>query len=201
MKLPAGNPIERGKTLKELNAEEHLKKLSEEQFTGYLCVTIHGKKGIEEGILLYHKGKIVASSYEYFYYDRTFKAEEALKRTLNALKANFGVVDYFSLSPSQVQLALTLNDEFNLEKALEFEEINLPKVFSQEFEEKIAEEQGELSKEEFFKKLGLQKAGKKATYAQIVEKAKKEAEPIEIEEKPSDKEAERLSKLKKLLKK
>ena len=98
MNVAAGNPVERGKYLEQINPKQYVSKLIDEQFNGYLCVAIHGAKGLEEGILFFHSGSIVSSNYEYFKFNKTYLAEEAAERSLNALLAKTGVIDLYSLS-------------------------------------------------------------------------------------------------------
>ncbi len=200
MRIAAGTPVERGRELTALNAEEYLKKLMKESFTGYVCVAINDKHGMEEGILLFKEGNIVASSYAYFAFDKEYKAEQALERALNAFKAVSGIVDCFSLSNSQAELVLTLNDEFVLKEVVTAENLSMPAVFSEDFENKEAEQAGaSMSKEDLFKKLGIsRKTGERTTKKTLVEKAKQEEKKTE-EARPEITE-DRLEKLRKLLK-
>lgn len=206
MNIAAGNPIERGKYLEQLNPKEYVSKLLDEKFNGYLCVSIHGLRGIEEGVIFFHSGSIVSSNYEYYKFNKAYLGEQALERSLNALLAKTGVVDLYSLSSYQVQLVLTLNEENNLKQKQAKTEIVFPTSFNEAYEKQLIVESGEeLSKEELLKKFGLKKtAGKDDTQNQLMNKAREETTQIEKTIKKAEEKQEqedRFSSLSKLLKK
>lgn len=178
MNITAGNPLERGKYLDEIDTRAFIVKLMEKSFSGYICVAIQGKMGLEEGTVVLHNGAIVSSDYEYFYYNKTFKADSGLERSLNALRAPIGVVDAFSLSAYQVQLILTLNEENNLKKSVTTEDLIVPAAFSFNYEEELGEEvpEEEVTREQMLKRLGLTRlVGAGATRTALIKKAKEEA--------------------------
>lgn len=184
MNIASGTPVQRGISLSDINPKEYLVKLMTEKFNGYTCVTIKGKKGIEEGILVFHDGNIVSSDYEYYRYNKRYVAEEGLLRTLNAFLASKGVVDSFSLSPYQVQLIMTLNDDCNLKnEIMSVASLPFPNSFSYSYEEALAETKGETkeyAKEVLLKKYGLSKlAAPKITRAVLLESAEEENEKID----------------------
>ena len=208
MNIAAGSPGERGKYLEQMNPKEYINKLLSEEFNGYLCVTTHGERGIEEGIIFFHTGGIVSSNYEYYKFNKQFLAEDALQRSLNALLAKKGVVDLYSLSSYQVQLVLTLNEENNLKEKVTKKELKFPNSFSDKFEKELITESGEeVPREELLKKFGLTKSiAKDNTRNQLMKKA--EAENDQVEEtmkkaapKKEKTEDDRFSSLSKLLKK
>lgn len=179
MNITAGNPIERAKSLKDTHPKEYLQKLIKQAFSGYVCVCIHGKMGLEEGVMVFHDGWVVSSSYEYFYYNKEYKSTEALERCLNSLLAQVGVIDTFSLSAYQVQLILTLNEESNLPDKIGAENFTLPVNFSFKYEDELRKEmpdEEEITKEEMLKRLGITRlAGEKTTRGELLKKAKEEA--------------------------
>ncbi len=212
MKLSAGSPVETGKELASIVPAQYVKKLMDESFNGYFCITIHGKQGLEEGIVVFSNGKIVSSNYDYYKFNKSFLAEEALERSLNALNAKIGVIDLFSLNSYQVQLILTLNEENNLKQAVDKENLKILNYFKEDYEKQLAEESGEgIQKEDLFKKFGLTKTiAKDSSMAQLLNKAKSENDEIkktlsknqEKQEKTKKEDAsDRFSKLAKLLKK
>lgn len=184
MNIASGTPVQRGVSLSDINPKEYLVKLMEEKFNGYTCVTIKGRTGIEEGVLVFHGGKIVSSDYEYYRYNKRYVAEEGLLRTLNAFLASKGVMDSFSLSPYQVQLIMTLNDDCNLKnEILSAASLPFPNSFSYSFEEALGEtrvEAKEYAKEVLLKKYGLSRlAGPKVTRAVLLESADEENKRID----------------------
>ena len=182
MRITAGNPLERGKDLSLTNANEYVSKLGQEKFNGYICVTIKGKRGIEEGVLLFHDGRIIASSYDYFYYKRTYQGETALERTANALASKLGIIDVFSLSSYQVQLVMTLNEEASLKKPLEPQNLKIPDAYSTKYEDtlSVSVQQGQEQKTNLAKKLGLTSDFLKGmTREDILQLAKEEDEKVE----------------------
>jgi len=184
MNIASGTTVQKGVALSDVNPKEHVVKLMREKFNGYTCVTIKGKNGVEEGVLVFHDGNIVSSDYEYYRYNKRYTAEEGLIRTLNAFLASKGVVDSFSLSPYQVQLIMTLNDDCNLKNEIMSESsIPFPNAFSYSYEEALMEtkrETKEYAKDVLLKKYGLSRmVGPKVTRAVLLESADDENKRID----------------------
>lgn len=214
MNLSAGKVIETGVEVKSIDAKKYVSKLMDEKFSGYLCVTIHGKEGLEEGVIVFNDGSIVSSNYDYYKFNKSFLAEDALERSLNALNAKIGVIDLFSLTSYQVQLILTLNEENNLKEVVTKENLKIKNYFNEDYEKRVMDEVGEVtSKVDLFKKFGLSKeVAKDSTRTQLMKRASDENKQIEsmmkkAEAKPEKNEKEeedaskRFSILKDLLKK
>jgi hypothetical protein len=183
MNIAAGDPLERGKYLKDFEPKEYLLRLMNEKFNGYVCISIHGKTGIEEGVIVLHNGLIVSSDYEYFRYNKRVKGNEGIKRCLNAFLSGTGIVDSFSLSPYQVQLILTLNEDCALTTKIEASTLALPSTFSQAYEdEQVAlapKPVEEMTRDVLLKKYGISKlAPPKVTRTGLLETAKKEHEDV-----------------------
>jgi len=184
MNIASGTPVQKGVALSDVNPKEHVVKLMREKFNGYTCVTIKGKNGVEEGVLVFHDGNIVSSDYEYYRYNKRYTAEEGLIRTLNAFLASRGVVDSFSLSPYQVQLIMTLNDDCNLKnEIMSASSIPFPNAFSYSYEDALMEtkrETKEYAKDVLLKKYGLSRmVGPKVTRAVLLESADDENKRID----------------------
>jgi hypothetical protein len=184
MNIASGTPVQKGVTLSDVNPKEHVVKLMREKFNGYTCVTIKGKNGVEEGVLVFHDGNIVSSDYEYYRYNKRYTAEEGLIRTLNAFLASKGVVDSFSLSPYQVQLIMTLNDDCNLKnEIMSASSLPFPNAFSYSYEDALMEtkrETKEYAKDVLLKKYGLSRmVGPKVTRAVLLESADDENKRID----------------------
>ncbi len=184
MNIASGTPVQKGVSLSDVNPKDYLAGLMAEKFNGYTCVTIKGKNGIEEGVLVLHDGNIVSSDYEYYRYNKRFIAEDGLLRTLNAFMAGKGVMDSFSLSPYQVQLVMTLNDDCNLKnEIMSSASLPFPNAFSYSYEDALVEtksETKEYAKDVLLKKYGLSRmAGPKVTRAILLESADDENKRID----------------------
>ncbi len=184
MNIASGTTVQKGVALSDVNPKEHVVKLMREKFNGYTCVTIKGKNGVEEGVLVFHDGNIVSSDYEYYRYNKRYTAEEGLIRTLNAFLASKGVVDSFSLSPYQVQLIMTLNDDCNLKnEIMSASSLPFPNAFSYSYEDALIEtkrETKEYAKDVLLKKYGLSRmVGPKVTRAVLLESADDENKRID----------------------
>ena len=161
MNLTAGNPIERGKDTNTLNTKKYLEKLTQEKFNGYICITNQGQYGIEEGTIILNNAQIVASEYQYYYFNKTHKAQPALERTLNALTNPKGIIDTYSLTSYQIQLVLTLNDENTIKPHQNLQETKLPPKHSNQYENQELQTQQKKTKtpkttrEQLLKKFGL----------------------------------------------
>lgn len=156
MRIAVGVPVERCLELDKIDSKQYLLKLMSEKFNGYICVTIMGKTGIEEGVLLFHNGEIVSADYEYFRYNRNFPSDSGLKRCLNAL-LGFGLLDTYSLSPYQVQLIMTLNEECGLSEKVTKGDLEKlwPEEFTYQYEEELIPLKEKISKEEVLKRIGV----------------------------------------------
>ena len=210
MNLPAGKPVETGVEVQSVDASKYVTKLMNEKFNGYLCVAIHGKEGLEEGVIVFNEGSIVSSNYDYYKFNKSFLAEEALERSLNALNAKIGVIDLFALNSYQVQLILTLNEENNLKEVVTKDNLEIKNYFNEDYEKEVIDKAGEVtSKVDLFKKFGLTKTvARDSTRNQLMKRAVDENKQIEetmkkVETKKveGEEESKRLSRTKDLLKK
>ncbi len=185
MNITSGTPMEKGTSLGDIRPKEYMAKLMEEKFNGYTCVTIRGKTGIEEGVILFHNGSVVSCDYEYYKYNARFVAEEALARNLNAFIAPKGVLDSFSLSPYQIQLVMTLNEDCNLKTDIIGPSmLQFPEAFSHAFEDALV---GPVKKEDkgternvLLKRYGLSRMlGPNVTRSILMESADDENKKID----------------------
>lgn len=176
MNVPTGEPVERGREVQKIQPKEYITNLMDKDFTGYTAVTIHGETGLEEGIAAYKNGEIVSSSYMYFRYNEHYRAEDGMKRFINALNSRNGIIDTYKLSSHQIQLVLTLNEECALEEPVNKEGLEVPAQFNTGYEEKlIKEETRELTREQLMKKYGLTGLRESEdTGGQLLQKAREE---------------------------
>lgn len=114
MNLPIGEIIEENLVLSQIEVKGLLEALIEKEFTGYIANTIDGFAGIEEGILLFKKGNLIGSYYEYTNYDIVVYGSPAVNHTLNSLTAEKGIMDIISLSNQQADLVTAFNDRLKI---------------------------------------------------------------------------------------
>jgi len=181
MKVPTGEPVERGRKVQKISPKHTIQTLIENDFTGYNTITIHGETGLEEGVIVYKDGYIIGAEYIYFKYNKTYIAEEGLERALNALNSKNGIMDTYKLSSHQLQLAKTMNEENMLQEPIGKEELEVPTTFNKEYEEQLMKkETKELTQSELLKKYGLtQLETSKDTGGQLVQKARQEHRTLE----------------------
>lgn len=159
MNLPVGKTIESGVGLKEFNLPRNLGLLADKLFSGYVALMIEGFSGLEEGVLLYKKGLLTASGYEYCKYGITVYGNSALQQTLNAGAAEHGVVDVVALSVQQSDLVTAFNDKLKLGRELTKKEaVKLsPKQYTTKYAEQVLSTvlMKEETKHTLLKRLGL----------------------------------------------
>ncbi|MEK6954826.1 MAG: DUF2226 domain-containing protein [Candidatus Micrarchaeota archaeon] len=161
MNLPPGIPVKVGIDTAAIDFPSLLKELKDKVFNGYLAITIEGSSGIEEGIVVFDNGKIVASFYDYFKYAKQIMGDLAFQRVMNAAAARHGISDIFQLTNDQVQLILAFNEQaICLPSDADIKKLK-SETFSALFEEQVKEGDGSGSKIEIMKKFKLGDVEKK----------------------------------------
>jgi len=145
LNLPSGLAMKTGIDVATLDFPALIKELIRKKFSGYVCITIQGKGGIEEGTLVFNAGKPTAAVYEYLRYNKAMLAKDAVPRLFNAAAATYGVVDIYQLTPEQVQLILAFNETAVLPTVLTERDVDsfTTTSFSEKFEDElgVAEEE------------------------------------------------------------
>ena len=163
MNLPVGEVITRGVNLNEIDIRRLLEGFYDKNFSGYLVVSLEGFDGIEEGLLLFKGGSIVAAFYEYDLYGITVFGDSAIKHVFNSFAAEYVVGDVISLSNQQVDLVTAFNDKSKVSESIPKNQVAklIPKIFSHELAKGVLSEivKESESKKDIFKKLGLSKLG------------------------------------------
>lgn len=108
--LPAGVVIKTAIDVAAVDFFSLLNELKAKSFNGYICITVQGSGGIEDGTLVFDTGKIVAAFYDYLRYDKKLVGDAAMARVFNASAAKTGVIDIYQLTNEQVQLILAFNE-------------------------------------------------------------------------------------------
>ena len=159
MNLPIGEVISRGINLRDIDSKRLVESFYDKAFSGYLINSVEGFDGMEEGVLLFKEGIIVASLYEYDFYGITVFGDSAVPQVFNSFAANFVVADVVSLTNQQVDLVTAFNDKSKVEVGVPKNSIVrlIPKKYSEEFAKKTLNEvvKKSESKKDVFKKLGL----------------------------------------------
>ena len=139
MNLPSGLAMKTGIDVVTLDFAALVKELMHKKFSGYLCVTIQGDGGVEEGTLVFNGGKPTAAVYEYLRHNKAMFAKDAIPRIFNATTATYGVVDIYQLTPEQVQLILAFNENSVLPVVLTERDVDSSIVtsFSSKYEEEL----------------------------------------------------------------
>lgn len=149
MKIPVGKCSIKSRKIEGDSAiEDFLKVLSREK-TGYMTITLKGRTGMEEGIFIIENGKVIGAHYDYLNYESDYVAEKALKRCLNALNADQGIYEVYTVSGEQCELMKVFNEDFLLLESRDKDRIDasIPMSFSYEYEENEVEEAEETRKE------------------------------------------------------
>ena len=156
-----------------------LNELMGKSFNGYLCITVKGGGGIEDGVLVFDNGKIVASTYEYLKHGKTLMGEPAFVRIVNAGAAHHGIVDIFQLANEQVEMVLAFNENAIFvpnEKDLKNLKVS---EFSNFFEEQATKgEEKAASKSELMKKYRLEDLREGAPETGLAEDAEESDEEL-----------------------
>lgn len=159
MNLPVGEIVESGIALKEFSFRDNLELLSDKQFSGYVVLLIEGFDGLEEGVLLYKKGVLTASAYEYCKYGITVQGDSALQQALNASASELGVVDVVALTVQQADLVTAFNDKLKLSREFGKKDVTklVPRQYTTKFAEQVLSEvlKKEESKGSLLRKIGL----------------------------------------------
>jgi len=159
MNLPVGDILEEGLPLKDFKPRQTLELLSDKLFSGYVVCGSEGIDGMEEGVLLFKKGEVIAAIYEYCKHRQDSFGNDALPQVMNSFLAPCGIVDIISLGLSRVDLVTAFNDKITLSKTIPKKDIPkyLPKSYTRNFAEKelkgLAKE--EKSSYDILKRLGL----------------------------------------------
>lgn len=165
MDIPAGRPIKECMGTANVDFKRLLPTLQEHSLTGYLAVDIMTSNGMEEGILLFNSGGVIAAEYVYVAKEHVVRGEDALKLVLNSL-AGDGCLDIFELDEADMLTAREANRDSVLRYKPSAEEIIsfLPDSFTEtsievqkpvEIRADAIRASGGVSKEDVLKKYGI----------------------------------------------
>lgn len=141
-----------------------LLKLEGLHYTGYLALDLMTNNGMEEGILLFNSGTVIAAEYMYLYSDHVVAGDEALPLVLNACASN-GRFGLHELQKKDVELAEGFNKNLLVKRGLVMQDVvsMLPEAFvekppeierKREIKPAMAKPEG-VDKESVLKKYGI----------------------------------------------
>jgi hypothetical protein len=110
MDLPVGMPIKEGMDTDNANFRKLFPALGEHSMTGYMALNIITNNGIEEGIVLFQSGDVVAAEYTYLAKGQTVKGTDALVVFMNSCLGN-GRFDIYELTADELRESLEKNKD------------------------------------------------------------------------------------------
>ncbi len=114
MNLPAGEVVTDAAPVELKAFSDLLQDLGKRSFNGYVAWLGRGYDGLEEGVVLFSEGKIVAASYEHLKYDHIIDGKDALEPAANVLAAKHVVYSVVSLTAPKINLVLAFNEKAKL---------------------------------------------------------------------------------------
>lgn len=118
MNLPVLNPVVKNVPLDRIIPDKLFLDLSEKRFEGYIYLTIYGKYGFEESIIVFSKGDIDGFIFLINGYDIELYGKEASGFCLNCFGAKQGILNLFALTGDQIKLILLFNEKIKYSLAV-----------------------------------------------------------------------------------
>jgi len=118
MNLPVLNPIVKNVPLEKILPDKLFLDLFEKKFEGYIYLTINGKYGFEESIIIFSKGRIEGLIFLINGYDVELFGKDAVNFCLNCFGAKYGILNLFSLTEDQIKLVLLFNEKMRFSLAV-----------------------------------------------------------------------------------
>ncbi|MCX6801484.1 MAG: DUF2226 domain-containing protein [Candidatus Diapherotrites archaeon] len=158
MDLPLGTSLRAGLKTAESNMFQILVQMLSKGFTGYVVCTAEGPKGIEQGVLLFKKGAVLGSYFEFVSHAIEVNGDPSLRLVLNSFLAKNGIIDINALTIQQIDLITAFQEKILITEEVDTKKLNrlYPKKYSEEFTlEYIKGESEEASRFDIFKQTGL----------------------------------------------
>jgi hypothetical protein len=139
--------------------------LREHRLNGYMALDIMTNNGIEEAMLLFREGEIIAAEYRYLAREQSMKGEDALKLAMRACMG-VGTFDIYELGEDEVIGAREDNRDAVLkykptDKELlallpeSFQDISLEEKRAATIKAEALQSRGGVSREEVLRKYGI----------------------------------------------
>ena len=135
MNVPAGEVVTDAAPLEPKAFSALLQDLSRQSFNGYVAWLGRGYDGLEDGLLLFAKGSIVAASYEHLKYGHVIDGKDALGPAANVLVSTHPVYSVVSLTIPKINLVLAFNEKAGLSTAISPEDFAglIPESYSDQW--------------------------------------------------------------------
>lgn len=131
MNFPVGEVIARG--VAPFDLVTRVEELQSQEFNGYIVLAVKGDL-IEEGILFFKEGKVLACIVECLAAGKTLKGSSALEYFGNQVKGN-GFFQVVSLTKSQVDLVFAFDEQLLLQPKIDLKDLPrfIPSAFLPRF--------------------------------------------------------------------
>lgn len=135
MNLPAGEVVTDAAPVEPKAFSDLLQDLGKRSFNGYVAWLGRGYDGLEEGVVLFSDGKIVAASYEHLKYDHIIDGKDALEPAANVVMSKHPVYSVVSLTAPKINLVLAFNEKAKLPKPISPKDFVglIPKAYSDQW--------------------------------------------------------------------
>jgi len=158
MDLPLGTPLREGLKTGESDLLQIINNMNEKAFSGYIICTLENQKGMEQGILLFKKGAIAGSYYEFTTHGVQVSGDSAVRLVFNSFLASKGIIDINSLTTQQIDLITAFQEKILISEKIDARKLEkiFPKAFNpQMIFQYVKPEQDETTRFEIFKRTGL----------------------------------------------
>ena len=158
MDLPLGTSLRSGLKARETDILQILSNMVSKGFSGYIISTIEGYNGIEQGMLLFKKGRVTGAYYEFVSHSVEVSSDPAVRLILNSFLAKHGVIDINALTIQQIDLITAFQEKILASENID--EKKLAKIFPKSFNSELAKQYVKQKAEEttrfdVFKQTGL----------------------------------------------
>ena len=158
MDLPLGTNLRSGLKAGETNMFQIIVNMITKNFTGYVVSTVDGFNGIEQGVLLFKKGKVGGAYYEFVSHGIEVNGDSAVRLVMNSLLAVHGVIDINALTAQQIDLITAFQEKILVSGEIDTKKLSklYPKKYSLELAKQYVQQKPEEeTRFDIFKQRGL----------------------------------------------
>ena len=138
MDLPLGTSLRAGLKTSESNMFQIMIQMISKGFTGYLICTIEGFNGLEQGVLMFKKGRILGAYYEFISHSVEVSGNPAVRLVLNSFLAKKGIIDINALTTQQIDLITAFQEKIMVNEEIDTKKLN--KLYPKEYNYELARE-------------------------------------------------------------
>jgi len=158
MDLPLGTSLRSGLKTGETNLLQILSNMISKGFSGYIISTVEGYLGIEQGMLLFKKGRAAGAYYEFVSHSVEVSSDPAVRLILNSFLARHGIIDINALTIQQIDLITAFQEKILTSEPIDEKKLNriFPKTFNKELAKQYVKQKvEETTRFDVFKQTGL----------------------------------------------